>query len=123
MMQSRDLIRRGIAITWVLACIWLLVRTLFLRNAPVSIFQNAEEVEFYCMFALTCPLCGVGLLLARYVGFGWWIYPENDARTILAIWLYFFVIGSIQWFVLVPGLIQKGFEVYDRILLLIRKKQ
>ena len=120
---SRERIRRALSVLWVLACVWLLVRTLGLRNAPAQMFYRAEEIDFIYMFALSNPLSVIGLLWARWIGFNWWVYSQNDARTILAIWLYFFAMGAVQWFVLVPWLVHKGFDVYGRFALLFHRKR
>src|SRR5215472_8002214 len=95
LLPSRSLIRRAIATLWVLTCVWLLVRTLLLRNASPHVFADAEYLEQVLLFALSCPLCGVGLVLAQRLTLSWWPYPGNDSRTILAVWLYFFVAGCL----------------------------
>lgn len=112
----RDLVRRTIAVLWVLGCLSLLIRTLYFRSASAPLFQDVNETELYGMLALTSPLCGIGLITAKWIDFSWWKYPQNDSRTIVAIWTYFFVVGCIQWFIFVPWVIHKGFDFYDKLL-------
>ena len=115
LLPSRTLIRRTIAALWVLACLWLLARTLLLRHAPPDLFADAEEYEQILLLALSTPLCLVGVTVAQRITFNWWPYPANDARTIVVIWLAFFLVGCLQWFVLVPWVVHKWYDVYDSI--------
>jgi hypothetical protein len=112
-LSSRRLIRRIIAVLWVLSCVWLLARTLLLRNAADNVFLDAEYLEQLLMFNLSSPLSWIGVLFAHLCSFAWWHYPRNDARTILLIWLYFFSMGCLQWFVLIPWGVHKAFDLYD----------
>jgi hypothetical protein len=110
------------AALWVFACVWLLVRTLLFRNASPQVFGDAEYLEQIYILALTGPLSALIVWPLRWISFSWWVYPANDARTILAIWLFFFVIGCIQWFVLVPWVVHKGFDLYDFVVIRVRRR-
>jgi hypothetical protein len=124
LLPTMAFVRRLIAALWIAVYVWLLVRTLVLRNASPQVFSDAEYLEQILIMALSMPLCGLILLpVTRWGALSWWAYPANDVRTILAIWLCFFVIGCVQWFVLVPWIIHKGFDLYDRLVLVIHKKQ
>lgn len=121
LVPSRKLIRRAIAALWVAVNVWLLIRTLFLRNASPHVFGDAEEIERILVFALSSPLSGLLVWAAgKWISFTWWSYPGNDSRTILAIWICLFVIGCLQWFVLVPWIVHKGFDLYDFVVFKIR---
>jgi hypothetical protein len=122
LLPSIHLTRRIVAGLWALAYIWLLIRTLLLRNASPQVFGEAEEAEILLCLNLSAPISLLIVLVSRWVSLAWWIYPENDARTILAVWLFFFVIGCLQWFVLFPWMIHKGFDLYDYVACLVRRK-
>jgi hypothetical protein len=87
------------ALLWTCACFSLFVHTILLRNAPPHEFGNAEEMEELLMMVLSFPAGLLAVLPFRGVGPG---YPENDPRSILICWFIFFLVGFVQWFVLVP---------------------
>lgn len=123
-LPTRAFVRRLIAALWIAAYLWVLVRTLVLRNASPQVFGDAEYLEQIYILALSMPLCGLIVWpVTRWVSLSWWAYPANDARTILAIWLCFFVVGCVQWFVLAPCIIHKGFDLYDRLALVNQRKR
>lgn len=94
---------RVIAILWILACVSLLIHALLLRNASPHTFGDAEEMEGLLMLVLAFPSSLIAFLPFRGIKLG---YPENDLRSILLGWFIFFVIGYLQWFVLVPRAIR-----------------
>ena len=106
-----------------LACVWLLVRTLLLRNASPDVFADAEYLEQVLLLALSCPLCIVGVLAAQRLTLNWWPYLRNDSRTILAIWLYFFIVGCFQWIVLVPWAVHQWYDFYDSVVARTRRSR
>jgi peptidoglycan biosynthesis protein MviN/MurJ (putative lipid II flippase) len=122
LLPSRELARRVIGVLWLLACVWLLVWILILRNASPREFGDAEEAEILLMLGLSAPLSILIVLALRWVSFSWWIYPENDSRTILAIWFCIFAIGWLQWFVLFPWVVDKGYDLYDFLALRVRRR-
>ena len=123
LMPSREFVRRLIAALWIAFYVWVLVRTLVLRNASPQVFEDAEYLEQIYILSLSIPLSGLIVWPLRWVSFSFWVYPANDARTILAIWLCFFAVGCVQWFVLVPWIIHKGFDLYDRLALVNHRKR
>jgi hypothetical protein len=74
-----------------------------------------EQAELLTMIGLSAPTSLLIVLPVRWLSFSfsWWIYPENDVRTIIIVWLCFFAVGCLQWFVLVPWVVHKGFDAYD----------
>jgi|GEM_PF-1440112 len=99
------IIGRVVAVLWTVTCVWLFVHTILLRNAPSHAFGDAEEVMGLGMVNLAFPSSMLVLWMDRVITFGWcsWcIWPENDPRFIFLEWTPFFVLGYIQWFVLVP---------------------
>jgi hypothetical protein len=122
LVPSRRFIRRLIAILWVAAYVWLLARTLVLRNASPQVFGDEAYLEQIYILGLSSPLSAVVVWPLRWVSFSWWIYPANDARTIVAIWFCFFAAGCLQWFVLVPWIVHKGYDLYDLVFRLVRRK-
>ena len=122
LLPSRELARRVIGVLWVLACVWALVWILLLRNTSPKEFGDAEEAEILLMLGLSAPLSYMIVLALRWVSFSWWIYPENDSRTILAIWLCIFAIGCLQWFVLFPWVVDKGYDLYDLVALRVKRR-
>jgi hypothetical protein len=121
LVPSRKVIRRAIATLWVTVNVWLLIRTLLLRNASPQVFGDAEEIERLLVLGLSSPLSALVVWVAgKWISFAWWSYPGNDSRTILAIWIGLFVIGCFQWFVLVPWIVHKGFDLYDFVVVKIR---
>ena len=122
LLPSRQLARRVIGVLWVLACVWALVWILLLRKASPKEFGDAEEAEILLMLGLSAPLSYLIVLALRWVSFSWWIYPENDSRTTLAIWLCIFAIGCLQWFVLFPWVVDKGYDLYDFLALRVRRR-
>jgi peptidoglycan biosynthesis protein MviN/MurJ (putative lipid II flippase) len=86
------------------------------------VFGEAEEAEILLCINLSAPLSFLILLALRWVSFAGWIYPYNDPRTILAVWLCFFAIGCLQWFVLFPWVVDKGYDLYDLVVLRVRRR-
>jgi hypothetical protein len=123
LLPSREFIRRVIAVLWIITCIWLLVRILLLRNAPPNVFWDAEELEQIYMFCLSAPLSGIILYFVSFMTkFDWWRYSANDARTILAVWLFFFALGCLNWFVLVPWVVHTGYDLFDFVVRVVRRR-
>jgi hypothetical protein len=85
------------------------------------VFWDAEEVELLLMVSLSAPLSGIVYIASFIPSFHWWHYPENDARTILSGWLLFFVLGCLNWFVLVPWLVHKGYDFFDFVVRVFRR--
>ena len=90
-----------IAALWIAICVALLVWTILLRNHES--FGGANEAEGLLMMNLAFPASmtiyysPIGSLVVRQYT------PEgNDLRTIMFLWLYLFVVGYLQWFVIVP---------------------
>ena len=122
LLPSREFIRRVIAVLWIITCIWLLVRTLLLRNAPPQVFGDAEETELWSMLGLSEPLSLIVYFASSIRTSSWWSYPANDARTILAVWLLFFVLGCLNWFVLVPWVVHTGYDLFDFVVRVVRRR-
>jgi hypothetical protein len=122
-MLSRKLMRRIVASLWVLTCAWLLIRTLLVRNASPKQFGDMEEAELLAMLGLSAPTSWLFVATTRWLTFSWWVYPENDARSIIGAWLCLFALGCLQWFVLVPWIVHKGFDAYDGVLSWWRRRQ
>jgi hypothetical protein len=94
---------RVITVLWIAICVSLLVWTILLRNGPHRPFWDANEAESLLMMNLAFPssmtvYCKpiAGVVVRQYTEVG------NDLRSILFVWLYLFVVGYLQWFVLVP---------------------
>jgi hypothetical protein len=87
------------AAVWVLACISLLINELHFRNASPHSFGDAEEMEELLMMCLSAPAGLIGLLPASGLHIS---LPENDVRQIVLGWLFPFVLGYVQWFMVVP---------------------
>ena len=113
--ETRVRIRRAVVAGWILICVFLLVRTLYLRHAPSKVWWDAEEVELLLMAALSGPTSFLPIWLYSMtpLGFQWWPYPGNDAKTIIVVWVCFFTAGCLQWFLLVPWLVHKGYDLFD----------
>ncbi len=92
-----------IAVLWIVIGLSLLLWTILLRNGPHRPFWDANEAEALLMMNLAFPASTtvyckpIGALVVRQ-------YTEvgNDLRSIVFLWLYLFVVGYLQWFVLVP---------------------
>jgi hypothetical protein len=83
---------------WVVACLFVLGRSLAYRNG------EAQEFEFYTMLALSYPLS----LLAMwgYAAMLNWI-PSDGVAGIALMWCFFFAVGCFQWIVAAPFVIRK----------------
>ena len=121
-LPSRELFRRVFGTVWVLICIWLLVWTLLQKGASVKALGEVEEAEALGMLGLSAPLSFLIVLFLRWISLAWWIYPWNDVRTIVAIWLFIFFIGCVQWFVFFPWVVDRGYELYDFMVPKIRRR-
>ena len=65
------------------------------------------------MLVLSFPVSLIGFLPFSGVGSN---YSENDPRSILIGWLFVFVVGYLQWFVLIPLVVrwvQRKFGNHD----------
>ena len=86
---------------WIVICVSLLVWVLLLRNGPDRDFGDANEAETLVMVNLAFPASLT--ILYRPIGEAVAIsYSKagNDLRSIVFPWLYLFVVGYLQWFVL-----------------------
>jgi hypothetical protein len=92
---------RFIAALWILACAFLLVHELLLRNSSPHDFGDAEEMQELLMICLSFPIGMIGFLPFNGIAIVP-VLPENDLRSIVLSWMFPFVLGYIQWFVLVP---------------------
>jgi hypothetical protein len=86
------------------------------------VFWDAEEVELILMASLSVPLSGVIYFASSMPTSNWWSYPANDARTILAVWLFFFVLGCFNWFVLVPWVVHAAYDLFYFLVLVVRRR-
>jgi hypothetical protein len=59
LLPSREFVRRLIAALWIAVYVWVLVRTLVLRNASPQVFGDAEYLEQIYILALSSPLSGL----------------------------------------------------------------
>jgi hypothetical protein len=83
---------------WVLACVYVLVRSLIYQNA------DAQEFEFFTLLVLAYPMS----LVAMW-GYAWllnWI-PSEGPAGILLLWCFFFAVGCFQWFAVIPFLARR----------------
>jgi hypothetical protein len=74
------------------------------------------------MLGLSEPLSLIVYFASFVPMFDWWSYPANDARTILAVWLLFFVLGCLNWFVLVPWVVHTGYDLFDLVVRVVRRR-
>ena len=112
--QRRKLIWRTIGALWTLTCILVLVRTLLLRGGPQEAFRNARMNESLIMSILTFPS---SFLLFWAHGLDWFIAAGEsltDLGQVITIWVLYFVIGVLQWFVLVPFVTRRVIDLYRR---------
>ena len=77
LLPSREFVRRLIAALWIAVYVWVLVRTLVLRNASPQVFGDAEYLEQIYILALSSPLSGLICGPYRRVSFSWWVYPQT----------------------------------------------
>ncbi|HWR54628.1 MAG TPA: hypothetical protein VN428_26200 [Bryobacteraceae bacterium] len=83
---------------WLLACALVLARVLAYRN------DDARLVEFYMMLVLSWPAS-----LAAVWGYAAmldWI-PCDGVAGILLMWFFFFIVGYLQWFRVVPFVVRR----------------
>ena len=120
--KNRELIWRTIGAFWLLACILALISTLLLEGEQQGAFRVAKHYEALFMFILSFP----SSLLFWNRGFEWLVEGGkslSDLGQVIAIWVLYFVIGSLQWFVLVPWVIRKGLGLYDYVARQIRQRK
>jgi hypothetical protein len=114
-------IRRTIGVLWILACVLVLVCTLLLKEGSQDAFRLARMNESLIMSILTFPS---SFLLFWAHGLDWFIAAGEsltDLGQVITIWVLYFVIGVLQWFVLVPWIIRKRFVLYDYVARQIRR--
>src|SRR5262245_57423939 len=100
--------RTSLRVTWLILSFWMLILPVYLPSYsnPQFIFQNVMSIASVTMFLTSFPmsLAGVpaGYLTSTVLG----IDPASIGGQYIAL-LTFFVMGLIQWFVLVPRLLRK----------------
>jgi len=115
LLKEKKLFWKVIAGIWIIACVVLLVRTLFLRNGTPQTLGDAMVVEWVLMSILSYPSSMIPHWLE------WPTYPHNATLTIIYLWILYFVIGYIQWFVIVPWIVHKGYDLYGSVALRVRR--
>lgn len=100
-----------IRILWLLAAVTVLVITLYLYDPKTA--KDADLLLLYGMLALAFPS---GFLVAAFVALLSYVEEVSGVPLINAvygraiitlIWLFFVVVGYIQWFGLLPWLVRK----------------
>ena len=91
---------------WLVACIFVLVGFLYYRG-------NGEAQDFltWTMQVLSFPLGLLAIPLVILTGFlAIMISPLGSVLTLFGdhvmVWFWCFVLGSIQWFLIVPGVVK-----------------
>jgi hypothetical protein len=91
---------------WLVACAFVLVGFLYCRG-------NGEAQDFltWTMQVLSFPLGLIALPLIIVTGFlAQMISPLGSLLTMFGdyvmVWFWFFVLGFIQWFLIVPGIVK-----------------
>ena len=92
---------QAIKVLWLIACVSVLVLTL-LYHGPK--WRDAVIAEVILMTTLSFP---IGYVVA-YLTFGTLIggNKATELQEILSYWSVLFVVGYLQWFVLVPALVR-----------------
>lgn len=114
--KTRNLFSRVIVGLWIIACVFVLLRTLLFLNGPSHALDDAVEVEWVLMSILSYPSSTIPYWLA------WPSYPHSVALTIICLWILYFVIGYIQWFVVVPWVTRGGSDLYSLLVSMARRK-
>ncbi len=98
--------RRMLKLTWVLGSLFSLLVTLIAYDGRSS--SDADLLLGYAMFTLSFPL---SMVFAAFLSaLGQIIYATTDHvfmvsyTSIVLTWLAFFIVGYVQWFVLLPWL-------------------
>ena len=107
--SKRTVLWRVLKALWLLACVSILVLTLIYRGPT---YGDAVEAEALIMMALSFPS---GWLFA-YLFFGTLIggNQTTELQWIFIIWVPLFVLGYLQWFVLVPVAVRWGKKKFGR---------
>jgi len=101
------ILRHVLKILWLFACVSILVLTLIYRGPE---YRDAVEAEVLVMIALSFPS---GWIFA-YLFFGTLIggTRTTELQWILLVWVPLFVLGYLQWFVLIPAGVRWGRRVF-----------
>ncbi len=89
-------IGRFVAVMWILGCVWLLVYAIQMRNSTAHGFRY-DQLVGYSFKLMAFPSSSFIFSMFR-----WRKYLNNDPRMILLYWSIRFIVGYIQWFVIVP---------------------
>jgi len=98
---KNEILWRVLKALWLFACVLILVLTLTHRGPE---YRDAGEAEELVMGGLSFPS---GWLFA-YLFFGTLIggNQTTELQWIFIIWVPLFVLGYLQWFVLVPAIVR-----------------
>lgn len=93
---------RLLEMVWIAVCLGLLILMLSLRQGASKTFEDASQMGFYLMAALSWPsslliVWGGRLFHLHLEG---WTYTSASTSRVIAVWLCFFVVGCLQWLVL-----------------------
>jgi hypothetical protein len=91
---------------WILACLGVLATTLIYFRTPE--YPDAGVGLFLTMMALSFPCGWLSLVLLKLSEMLklFDISKASELRTILSAWATLFVLGYLQWFVLVPTIVR-----------------
>lgn len=96
---------------WTLLALGVLVLTFSIYDGTPAT-RDAELILLYGMMALSFPTSYACLLILGALGFfaeKWWgsLSINSGYATLIVEWLALFVVGYLQWFVLLPWLWRK----------------
>jgi hypothetical protein len=93
---KRTILWRVLKALWVLACVWILVLALHHRRDMGDMW----EAEFWVMMGLSFPSGWLFPYMLKFIGGS----RITGLQGIFIIWVPLFVLGYLQWFVLVPAI-------------------
>ena len=101
------ILRRVLKALWLFACVSILVLTLIYRGPE---YRDAVEAEVLVMIALSFPSGWIFayLFLGTLIGGT----RTTELQWIFLVWVPLFVLGYIQWFVLIPAVVRWGRRVF-----------
>jgi hypothetical protein len=104
---NKTILWRVLKTFWLVACVLLLVLTLIYRGPE---YRDAVEAEFLIMMGLSFPSGSLSLVMLKVIEMLKLFEPSGitELQWIFLVWVPLFVLGYLQWFVLVPAMVRWG---------------
>lgn len=110
---NQERLWRVLKVLWLLACFLVLVLTLIYRGPQ---YQDAVEAEVLIMMGLSFPSGWLFFVLLKGLEMLklFDIRQATELQSIVIVWVSMFILGCLQWFILVPTIARLLRRIFAR---------